>query len=143
MKNKLLKTISICLLFTAIFSIPVFAQYYDQTFDFTLNTFSTGRGFVDGGDNGQYYALSPGNVSLTVDTFSVTDTQTNTSSSGTCLVALLDGMYSYGSQAISSTSSTCSWYVSDDSTGYYLYANGQQPCTYKLFNVIGTIHDHS
>lgn len=134
---------SICLLVVMVctISVTVFA-YSDQNVSFSFDTFNSGNGFVNGSQTGTYYSLRPVNVAMTVSGFSVTSSIDGQPTTGTCIVELLKGSKSYGTQAISSTSSICRWQVDVDSNRYYLYARGQQPCTYKHFSVTGTMHDH-
>ncbi|KNY30517.1 hypothetical protein [Pseudobacteroides cellulosolvens] len=146
MKKRILRILSVCLsicfLLISTFTLITYA-YADQSVNFTFNSFASGRGYVDGSSNGTYYSLLPGNVSLTISTYSVLDTQSNQYVSGySCLVDLMNGTKSYGTRVISNTSSIGRWVADANSTGYYLYACGQQPCTYKIFHIEGTLHDH-
>jgi hypothetical protein len=146
MKNAIIRKLSVlmsfCFLVISIFTLVTYA-YADQNVSFRFNTFASGNGFVDGSSNGTYYSLRPGAVSLTISTYSVQDTQTSQYVTGySCYVDLMKGLNSYGTQLISGTSSIGRWSVDADSNDYYLYACGQRPCTYKIYDVSGIIHDH-
>lgn len=95
-----------------------------------------GNGFVNGGDNGQYYSLTPGNVHLEV-------TYTNTSSAGSFSVELRRKAFGYsvgyGSNSINGTGSYL-WNI-DNSGDYYLNGwNGSY--TYTVYQLQGRMHDH-
>ena len=95
-----------------------------------------GNGFVNGGKNGQYYSLTPGNVHLDV-------TYTNTRSAGNFSVELRRQAFGFslgcGSNRISGTG-YYGWNI-DKSGDYYLngYDGENINTVYKLE---GRMHDH-
>ncbi|HEY5583439.1 MAG TPA: hypothetical protein VIK78_02995 [Ruminiclostridium sp.] len=140
--KKVFKVISICFIAICLLGNVVFA-YSDQSSSFTFNTFATGNGYVSGDETGVYYSLTPGSVSLQITSYSVKDSRTNQSiETGACYVDLVKGTSHYGTQTISDTGSYA-WSVNADSTNYFLSASGVSPCTYRIYSVSGTMHDHS
>ncbi|MGL5149789.1 MAG: hypothetical protein ACRC7N_04335 [Clostridium sp.] len=103
-----------------------------QNVALSFNSYA-GTGFVNGSSNGQYYSLTPGNVTLDI-------TNTNGGFSIELRRNLLIGSTGYGVKGVGGNGKK-TWYVDSSSSKYWITAfSGEQ--VYTKYSLSGKMHDH-